>query len=62
MQDRVRELFSELQQSPEKSDFFVIDAGQSIQEVEDAIWSATIDVIRKVDVTNEPLGSVQPWS
>lgn len=62
MQDRVRELFGELQQSPEKSDFFRIDAGKSVQEVEDEIWSATMDVIRKVDQTNEPLGSVQPWS
>jgi dTMP kinase len=60
MQDRVRELFGELQQSPEKSDFLRIDAGKSMQEVEEAIWSATMNVFRRVEEANEPLCTVQP--
>lgn len=61
MQNRVRELFGELQQqSPEQSDFLRIDAGKSMQEVEQAIWSATMDVFRRVEEGNEPLGTVQP--
>jgi len=61
MQDRVRELFSELQQSPEKSDFCKIDAGKTMQEVEEAIWSALVEVFRRVNDTNELLRTVEPW-
>jgi dTMP kinase len=62
MQDRVRELFGELQQSPEKADFCRIDAGKSVQEVEEAIWKTTMDVFRRVEDGKEPLHTVQPWS
>jgi dTMP kinase len=61
-QDRVRELYGEIQRSPDASDFLRIDAGKTTQEVEEAIWSASMDVFRRVDTGNEPLRTVQPWS
>jgi len=62
MQDRVRELFGELQQSPEKDEFIQVDAGKTMREVEDAIWKATMKTFERTDAANKPLGVVQPWS
>lgn len=61
MQDRVRNLFSELQKAAEEDDFCRIDAGGSVEEVGDAIWDATIDVFQRVDEAGGPLRTVQSW-
>jgi dTMP kinase len=61
MQDRVRELFAELQNAPEKGDFVRIDAGKSMEDVEEAVWKAAMDVFKTVDKANEPLRVVESW-
>jgi dTMP kinase len=60
MQDRVRELFAELREGPDKNDFLRIDAGRSFEEVEEEIWKAALGVFERVDGTNEPLRVVEP--
>lgn len=61
MQDRVRELFAELQQSAEKDDFVTIDAGKTMAEVADNVLDAVLAVFQRVDASNAPLRSVEPW-
>jgi dTMP kinase len=61
MQDRVRALFRELQQSPDRDDFVRIDAGQSMEQVEDAVWIAAMEAFRRVEREDEPLNTVLPW-
>lgn len=61
MQTRVRELFSVLQQSPEKDDFIRIDAGHSLDEVESTVTKTVQAVFEKVDSENLPLRKVEPW-
>jgi dTMP kinase len=61
MQDRVRELFAEMQNGPDKDDFVMIDAGKSLEEVGTSIWKATMDGLEKVDKANEPLRVAEPW-
>ena len=61
MQDRVRKLFGELQQSPEKEDFVTIDAGKSMAEVADDVLDAVLAVASRVDSANTPLRFVEPW-
>lgn len=61
MQDRVRELFAEFQQSPDKDDFVTIDAGKSMAEVADDVVDAILAVFHRIDSTNAPLRSVKPW-
>ncbi|RDI77556.1 hypothetical protein Vi05172_g12391 [Venturia inaequalis] len=61
MQDRVRELFAELTETPEKDDFCRIDAGKSVEEVGDQIWRVTMDLFRRVDKESTPLRTVQAW-
>jgi dTMP kinase len=61
MQDRVRELFAELQDGLDKDDFLRIDAGKSLKEVEEEIWKAARGVLERVDAANEPLRVVESW-
>jgi len=61
MQDRVRELFGVFQRAPEKDDFVTIDAAKSMAEVADDVLDAVLAVFHRVDSTNAPLRSVEPW-
>lgn len=61
MQDRVRELFDVFQQTPEKDEFVVIDAAKSMAEVADDVLDSVLAVFRRVESTNAPLRSVEPW-
>ena len=61
MQDRVRELFGIFQRAPEKDDFVTIDAAKSMAEVADDVLDTVLAVFRRVDSTNAPLRSVEPW-
>jgi dTMP kinase len=59
-QDRVRDLFIDMRRSPdEEEDFIVIDAGGTQEQVAELIWTAMIDVFRKVDASNVPLRLVE---
>jgi len=61
MQGRVRELFGELQRSPEKDDFVNIDAGKSMAEVADDVLDAVLAVANRVDSVDAPLRFVESW-
>jgi len=61
MQGRVRELFGELQRSPEKDDFVNIDAGKSMAEVADDVLDAVLAVASRVDSADAPLRFVESW-
>ncbi|KAB8360750.1 hypothetical protein FH972_024483 [Carpinus fangiana] len=63
IQDRVRELFVQLQSvEPEKQDFVRIDAGQDLEEVAEDVWEAVQKVFKRVDLHGEALRVVEPWS
>lgn len=62
MQDRVRELFAELRKhNDEAEDIVVIDAGGSVDEVEESIREAVQKTCSTVDQDGHPLRSVAPW-
>ncbi|KAF2095927.1 thymidylate kinase [Rhizodiscina lignyota] len=61
MQDRVRELFAVLQNSPEKEDFVRVDAGQILEKVEADIFKAVMAVVNRITVDQPPLRKVEPW-
>ncbi|KAF2090700.1 thymidylate kinase [Saccharata proteae CBS 121410] len=61
MQDRVRQMFGELQRAQEKDDFVRIDGGQSLEEVERRIWQLVLEVVKGVDEESRPVRFVQPW-
>ncbi|EGP84860.1 unnamed protein product [Zymoseptoria tritici ST99CH_1A5] len=61
LQDRVRDLFAELQTHPDEAeDIVVIDAGQSVETVEQSIHDA---VGRRLDGEHAvgPVRYIQPW-
>lgn len=62
MQDRVRELFAEMRTHKDESeDVVVIDAGGTVEEVEDAIQNAVTQRLSEVDAESRPLRLIQPW-
>ena len=61
MQDRVRQLFTQLRQAPERDDFIVIDGGQSLLEVEEAVLQAVEKAIQDTDHEQRPLRRIVPW-
>ncbi|KAF2705782.1 thymidylate kinase [Pleomassaria siparia CBS 279.74] len=61
MQNQVRKLFSGLMDSAEKGDFVVIDAGRSLEDVQQSIRAAVLEAMEKVDREESPLRVVQPW-
>ncbi|KAF1991142.1 thymidylate kinase [Aulographum hederae CBS 113979] len=61
MQDRVRELFGELQAAPEKDDFVKVDGGQSLEKVQDTVLSSVLGVFQKVNAELTPLRTVEAW-
>jgi len=61
MQDRVRNLFHRLMESPEKEDFVRIDGGGSLEEVQRSVKDAVAKTMAEVDEKTLPLRFVQPW-
>jgi len=62
LQDRVRQLFADLKASPDGADFVTIDAGSSVDNVEEAIGQAVEEVCRRVDGEQRPLRRCMPWT
>lgn len=61
MQARVRDLFQRLMESAEKEDFVRIDAGASLEQVQDSVRTAVLKAMTAVDEQMLPLRFVQPW-
>ena len=61
LQDRVRQLFADIRSSPDGEDFITIDAGRSIEEVEQSILEAFDKVCQHVDGQQSPLRRCSPW-
>jgi dTMP kinase len=61
LQDRVRELFAEMRtHADEAEDIVVVDAGQSVEKVEETIQSAVQERLGK-DHEQKPLRFIRPW-
>ncbi|KAK7189813.1 hypothetical protein DPSP01_008774 [Paraphaeosphaeria sporulosa] len=61
LQDRVRELFDVMMQSQERDDFVRIDAGASVEEVQQRIREEVDKAIGRVDSGQLPLRHVESW-
>ena len=61
MQRRVRELFHEIRQSSDGEDMRVIDAGKSLDEVEDDIF-AVMSSPELQELVKKPLRRIESWS
>ena len=61
MQDRVRELFEEVQGKKEGDDFVVIDAGGSMEDVQREIQQKTRAALERVDGEGKALRTVGAW-
>ena len=61
MQERVRELFGELQRASERTDFVEIDGGRSLDVVEKDVLQAVEARMGAVIASGEGLRTVQPW-
>lgn len=59
LQDRVRQLFTEIRATSDGADFVTIDAGGSLERVEAAIQHQVDRCIDSVDASNHPLRRVQ---
>lgn len=60
MQRRVRQLFHRLADLPDGKDFRVVDAGRSLEKVEEEVMVAVESTFRSLD-NSEVLKSVEPW-
>ena len=61
LQDRVRELFQVMMQSQEKEDFVRIDAGSSVESVQQEIREEAKRAIERVESEQLPLRFVESW-
>jgi dTMP kinase len=61
MQDRVRELFEVLMQRKEGEDFVRINAGSSLEDVQENVKEEVDKCIKHVDKENMPLRTVKEW-
>jgi dTMP kinase len=61
MQDRVRELFETLMQRKEGEDFVRINAGSSLENVQEKVKEEVNRCIERVDKENMPLRTVKEW-
>jgi dTMP kinase len=61
MQDRVRELFETLMQQKEGEDFVRIDAGSSLEDVQERVKKEVGRCIERVDKESMPLRTVEEW-
>ena len=59
MQDRVRRLFDEMRAGKDGVGFFRVDAGGSLEEVEQEVLKVVHDRCRIVDDVGEPLGGIE---
>lgn len=59
LQDRVRQLFTEIRATSDGADFVTIDAGESLEHVEAAIKHQVDRCIDSVDASDRPLRRVQ---
>ena len=63
MQDRVRELFSEMRtHEDERDDIVVVDAGSGVEDVEKEIQRVVSARFQKEEAGNGPLRFIRPWS
>lgn len=60
MQKRVRELFYELMDTSDGLDIRVVDAGRSVEEVENDVMERVKDVMEQSEMA-KPLTAVLPW-
>lgn len=60
MQKRVRELFYELMSTSDSLDIRVVDAGRSVEEVEEDIMGRVKDVMEQPKMA-KPLTAILPW-
>lgn len=61
MQDRVRKLFEILMQRKEGDDFVRIDAGSSLEEVQEKVKAEADRCIEHIDSNDLPLRFVEEW-
>jgi dTMP kinase len=61
IQDRVRELFETLMQRKEGEDFVRIDAGSSLEDVQEKIKKEVDTCIERVEKGEMPLRTVEEW-
>ena len=62
LQKKVRELYQEMRQhQDEREDIVTIDAGHSLEEVEEAIFDVVLKTRASVKETASELGHVRPW-
>lgn len=61
MQERVRNLFTDLQKRPEGAEIVEIDGGASLKDVEAAVSRAVEARIQAIHQSGRPLGIVEPW-
>ena len=61
LQQRVRDLFSELRASAAGEDIVTIDAGRNIEDVQRSIWEVVQKACASVDQTQGPLRKVASW-
>lgn len=61
MQDRVRELFGIMRGAQEKDDFVTVDAGASLEEVQEKVWVVVQAAMEKVDKKGNEVGFVKAW-
>ena len=61
MQDRVRELFQILRQKKDGEDFVVVDAGRSVEEVQESIRKQVQECMGKVDSERALLRTIEEW-
>lgn len=60
-QDRVRQLFTEIRNTPDGADFVTVDAGKSLDNVETEIQQHVDVCFESVEKAKTPLRKVQPW-
>lgn len=62
LQDRVRELYKQMMQhEDERADITTIDAGRTLEEVEQSILDIVLRAMERVDEQASELRHVQPW-
>ncbi|KAJ4346893.1 Thymidylate kinase [Didymosphaeria variabile] len=61
LQDHVRRLFDVMMQSQEKDDFVRINAGASMEDVQQKIWEEVHKAMKRVDDEQSPLRFVESW-
>ena len=61
MQKRVRQLYLQLRSSPDNNDFVTVDAGQSVEVVEEEVLRAVTQARDRINTNHLALEAVQAW-